>query len=61
MAKPLVDFHKSDVFALGIVLLEVIFLRNFGSLYDVQGFKMDLSELENLCRLIPSQGYSTFL
>lgn len=54
MTKPLVDFHKSDVFALGIVLLEVIFLRNFGCLYDPQGFKMDLSELENLCQLIPS-------
>ena len=42
---PRIDFEKADVFALGVMLVEIIFGKQLSTIYDYENFEIRLNPL----------------
>ena len=42
---PRIDFEKADVFALGVMLVEIIFGKQLSTIYDYDNFEIRLNPL----------------
>ena len=42
---PQVDFEKVDIFALGVMIVEMIFQEKLDEIYDYEGFQIYLNPL----------------